>query len=430
MKYVTWLALVVLPLWALPALAQTGDAPAPYPSVDKLEAGLGSDDPDFLFWVGTTAVQAAAKTESPRPRKQYLTIATRAFQRILVIDPAALRPRLELARTFFLLEEDALAKEHFEKVLAATLPPSVQRNIQYYLNLMQRRKRWFFTAGAALAPDTNIGASSEEDTLLVGGIPFQLNTPDHPESGTGLHIWGNGRYFHPLRPNLNWRVGADLSIREYARQRFDQMHASVQTGPQWLLGALDLSVLAKVGHTRRGNRPESDEQGFRVESWRRLTPRLSLNLHGHRGRRTYRENQDQNGPRWRVGAQVNFHVTPQLTAWGGLRYDRASPMQVNYRSRQRSLDLGGNYDLSGGLSVGLNASVSRTVFEPHWGFLTLGTPERKDRQRSYRLSLHHRGWTLKGFAPRVSVIRDALESNAQLQSYQRWHGEIALIKQF
>ena len=111
-----------------------------------------SADPDFLFWLGTTAVRAAGGARSSEERTAYLRVASKAFQRILVIDPASVRPRLELARTFFLMGKDARAREHFRKALASDLPPMVRHNVEFHLALMQRRKRWFATLGAALAP--------------------------------------------------------------------------------------------------------------------------------------------------------------------------------------------------------------------------------------------------------------------------------------
>ncbi len=424
------LAWALVALCSFPALAQLESVPD-YPPATELESGLASDDPNFLFWLGSEAIRAASQVKTPDTKKKYLTIATKAFQRILVIDPAALRPRLELARAFFLLEEDSLAREHFEKALAATtLPPAVKRNIQYHLDIMQRRKRWFFSIGAALAPDTNINTASEEDTLFIGGIPFRLDQPAKRESGTGLQVWGDWQYFHPLRPNINWRSGIDWSVSDYPQKHFDQKSVAARTGPQFLTRARNISVLAEARHNQQASQPQSDDRGLRVEVWQRLTPRLSLHLHAHRGRRTYRQSDEQDGPRWNAGARADVRVTPQLTVHGGLRYDRERPARMDYRNARRSVNLGGSYDLPGGVTVGLNAQLARTVFEPHWGFLTQGEPERKDRQKSYRLSLHHRGWTLRGFAPSISVIRDTLESNAQLQSYRRWHGEIALIRQF
>ena len=420
-------ALLVL-AWPAPATAQ-----AP-PSARQLEIGLVSADPDFLFWIGRTAMKTAAGATTPEARERYLRIAVRAFERLLVIDPSEVRPRLELARALFLLEEDRRARRQFEKALAGSLPPMVERNVRFHLDTLQRRKRWFATLGVALTADSNIGAADDGDTLHVGPFRFRLDDPEKPEAGIGLRSWGSAQYFHPLRRGpswgLNWRAGADLSLREYRHREFDGLYAGVQTGPQMLLGPLNVSLLAEAGHNRRGGRAESHEIGVRLDSSLRLGPRLTLHPHARRVERTYREADEQDGPRWSAGLRASFRAAPQLTLHGGAGYARERPERRDYRNVRRSVDLGASYDAPFGVTVGFDAGLSWTRFEPDWGFLTQGEPKRRDRLRSYRLTLHHRGWKIGGFAPRLSLSREERRSNAQLQNYERWHGEIAFVRRF
>ena len=99
--------------------------------------------------------------------------------------------RLELARAFFLKEEDTLARRHFEQVLAGEPPAAVTANIQRFLNIMRARRQWEARFGLALAPDTNIGAASGGRTIMIdtafGRLPFTLNDPTRKESGHRPH---------------------------------------------------------------------------------------------------------------------------------------------------------------------------------------------------------------------------------------------------
>ena len=85
----------------------------------------------------------------------------------------AVRVRLELARAFFLKGEDRLARRHFEQVLAGKPPAAVALNVNRFLNIMRARKRWSLRLGVALAPDSNIGAGSDERIMppRYGGSP-------------------------------------------------------------------------------------------------------------------------------------------------------------------------------------------------------------------------------------------------------------------
>ena len=96
---------------------------------------------------------------------------------MLVADPTLVRVRLELARAFFLKGEDGLARRHFEMVLAGKPPAGVALNVGGFLAQIRARKRWSMRVGVALAPDTNLGASSGDDIIwiLIDGqrLPFE-----------------------------------------------------------------------------------------------------------------------------------------------------------------------------------------------------------------------------------------------------------------
>ena len=70
--------------------------------------------------------------------------------------------------------------------------------------------------------------------------------------------------------------------------------------------------------------------------------------------------------------------------------------------------------------------IMRAAGAPH----TSNNAPREDETRSVRLSAHNRGLTLWGFSPRVSVVREQRESNAQLQDYKRTSGELQFVRLF
>ena len=64
-----------------------------------------------------------------------------------------------------------------------------------------------------------------------------------------------------------------------------------------------------------------------------------------------------------------------------------------------------------------------------WPFITDNAP-REDETRSLSVSAHNRGLTLWGFSPRVSLVRESRESNAQLHNYERTSGELQFVRLF
>ena len=159
-----------------------------------------AQDLDALFQQGTAAVEAAGKAEEDR-RHELLDEAIAAFREMLVADPGLVRVRLELARAFYLKGEDRLARRHFEHVLAGNVPAPVAANVRRFLAEIRARRRWTARFGFSLAPDTNIGAGSDERIIYidVGGVrlPFTRDAEELTTSGIGLSVWTGGEYQYP-----------------------------------------------------------------------------------------------------------------------------------------------------------------------------------------------------------------------------------------
>ena len=246
------------------------------PLVRDGEAGA-----DALFLFGLAAIGASRKPGLDEDdREAFLDGAVGAFRRMLIDEPGLVRVRLELARAFFLKGEDGLARRHFEYVLAGDPPGPVVANVSRFLALIRARRRWDMHAGFALAPDTNIGASSGERIIYVdvGGqrLPFRRDAEDLTTSGVGLSVWTGGEYQFPLSERLRLRAGANLSRREYSGSRFDQTFVSGHAGPRWLLGRTsEASALASVQRRWSAGAPNHDAFGVRLEAGRRFNLRVT-----------------------------------------------------------------------------------------------------------------------------------------------------------
>ena len=170
------------------------------------------NDLESRFQEGMTAAQEASVTPDEDRRDTLLDQAIAAFRRMLVADPNLVRVRLELARAFFFKGEDSLARRHFEAVLAGGVPEPVAANIHAFLAEMRARRRWSINAGFALAPDSNIGAGSEERTIYIPvfgqPLPFERDAEELTSSGIGVSVWGRGGV-----------PGADRGAAQAARRR-------------------------------------------------------------------------------------------------------------------------------------------------------------------------------------------------------------------
>ena len=130
-------------------------------------------------------------------RLALLDEAIAAFRSILIRQPGLVRVRLELALAFYLKEEDALARDHFDRALVGRPPAALVANINRFLNTMRARRRWQGYFGFSLAPDTNINAASDAEFIYINNLPFRRGQVGRPVPAIGVVGWGGGEYQYP-----------------------------------------------------------------------------------------------------------------------------------------------------------------------------------------------------------------------------------------
>lgn len=191
---------------------------------------LGQADFDLVY--GVAAVNGG------RP-----AVGVLALERVLFADPANAIARLELARGYFLLGEDARSREEFDTVLAARPPAEVERVVREYLAALTERADRFsarLTGYLELGGghDSNV-PSGVEDPNITLPVFGEITLADNAvRASDRFQVAGLGvRYARPLKANLQLFVG--LSGEQRANRSidvFDQEVYSGTAGLQWRLG--------------------------------------------------------------------------------------------------------------------------------------------------------------------------------------------------
>ena len=393
------------------------------------------DDLESLFQDGMTAAQEASVTPDEDRRDTLLDQAIAAFRKMLVADPNLVRVRLELARAFFFKGEDSLARRHFEAVLAGGVPEPVAANIHAFLAEMRARRRWSINAGFALAPDSNIGAGSEERTIFIPvfgqPLPFERDAEELTSSGIGVSVWGGAEYQVPIGERLRLRAGGDAARREYSGSKFDQLFLSTHLGPRWLVDQnTEGSLMASARQRWIGTVPDNRELGARLEVGRRLTPRVTVFANASWHDRRYRMRDHLSGPVMDAALRGSWVVTPTVRADLSAGYAQERPERERERNDSRWLGAGVTVALPLGFTVGGGGEMRWTDFDDEWFPHTPPGENREDRTRSVRLSVHNRAFTLMGFSPAIVAVHEERETNAQLYDYERTRGELRFVRQF
>ena len=394
-------------------------------------------DAGVLFNIGIAALGASRKPDIDEDRRDALLDEAIAALRAMLVDrPELVRVRLELARAFFLKGEDTLARRHFEQVLAGNPPPPVVANVIRFLRTMRARRQWEAYFGTAIAPDSNLNTASGARTIFLdtpfGRLPFTRQGDIAPKSGLGLSVWGGGEYQYPLGPLWRLRSGASASTREYKGGDFDRHSLSAHLGPRRLIDArTEASLLATVDRQWTAGMPETDRFGLRLEGEHRLTPRLAMFGRTSVARRNCRDCNHLDGPVGNVSLGASWAALPVLRLGGNAGWNWSRTNSEHWRSRGPQASLGATLALPAGFTVGLRASMQRTEYQGR-GFAhrTIDRRPRKDRTRTFSASVHNRAVTVLGFSPRLSLVNEKRDTNAQALHYKRNRVELSFVRQF
>ena len=389
-------------------------------------------DADVVFLLGLAAIELSRQPGvADDAREALLEEAIAAFRFMLVNRPELVRVRLELARAFFLKGEDDLSREQFERVLAGNPPAPVVANVRSFLAEIRARRRWTLRGGFALAPDTNIGASSEERIIYILGLPFVRDAEDLSTSGVGLSAWLSGEYQYPWGDRRRLRAGADVSRRDYAGSTFDQTFVSVHGGPRWLIGAnAEASLLASVQRRWTAGDQLYDALGARLEAGRRFSRRVTANAWASYHGRGYRTQTHLDGPVADLTLTGAWVVSSTVRADAAVGWGQERPEMERWRHERKWVRLGLTVALPRGFTVGGSGEMRWADYEGDWYPHTTGGEAREDRTRSVRLSVHNRAFAWQGFSPRLSVVHEVRDTNAQLYDYERTGGELSFVRVF
>ena len=106
-------------------------------------------------------------------------------------------------------------------------------------------------------------------------------------------------------------------------------------------------------------------------------------------------------------------------------------MPNHWRSAGPQASLGATLALPLGFTVGARAAMQWTDYQGR-GFATAPSTASRARTRRSTLSLsvHNRAVTVLGFSPRLSLVNEQRETNAQALDYERNRAELSFVRQF
>ncbi|MFH1984893.1 MAG: porin family protein [Pseudomonadota bacterium] len=204
---------------------------------------------DVMFWLGTSAANAGDPA-----------LAEAEFTKMLQLDPALHRVRLELATLYFKQGRYDASKSELEKVRFADLPGSVRENVDRMLQAIdERTRRWFGNIRGTLGYmwDDNISSGPDPGVYsLPGGTSFSpaATSAKLSDQATVAQVMGNIAYDLGAPKGLLWNSALNLYAKGYKDYgMFNYSAVDINTGPWWASEKSILKVPFGYTYTEYGS---------------------------------------------------------------------------------------------------------------------------------------------------------------------------------
>ena len=184
---------------------------------------------DIMWWTGTSAMKTGD-----------LQLAITKFKKMLSIDPALHRVRLDLALAYFKLGNYDEARKELETVKQAKPPKAVQNNIdKLFAAIEQQTKKlsWNIRFSQGVMFDSNVSAGPNEQELNVSGGTLTLDADSKKVRDEALvtSLQGNALYDFGKHQELMWNTRMLFSNNAYQTySKYNFMMTDISTGPWWV----------------------------------------------------------------------------------------------------------------------------------------------------------------------------------------------------
>lgn len=175
---------------------------------------------------------------------QQLDYALLALKRAVTHDPKLIRARLELARTYLLLNNPSAALSEFKDALEFNLPPPVRSNVQAQIQQLETQPiasagAWQGSVSLALGDDNNVnlGLSNASINLPIFGEVI-LDQASVRQGSIFSELNAQLGYNRVQNPQQAWFINGNLSNKHYPHaSAYHSQELGLQAGKIWTEGA-------------------------------------------------------------------------------------------------------------------------------------------------------------------------------------------------
>ncbi len=354
--------------------------------------------------------------------------AINKFQSALEINPNLNPVRIELAKAFFLTQQNNNALEQFYKVRSEQdIPEPIKQLIDSYISAIEKRNEWHFNVNGYYIDDKNINNVSSD--IKIENTGFKKNESMLPKSAQGFG------YNFSLVKDINLINSHYLRFDNenigkifWSDHRFDDIYNRSSLGYVYKQFNYNFSLLPFYERRWYGNHRYQLAKGIRSEyqKWLSDTWQSSTTLEYSQNR--YFESAYLNGNNKLISTRLAWFSNPSQVFFIGINFNRDKTLVKQYSSDTKGVYLGFSKEWFKLFSSRMDISMSVKKFKDKailGDILPLGKI-RKDKNYDIRLSLWKNEMQLWGIIPKLQFSWKKQDSNLDTM-YSYTEKDIKLI---
>lgn len=335
----------------LKALVEQGKNADAYAEGKKHTEQFG--DPDFDFFFGVAAVNAGHAGDG-----------VLALERYLLNFPDNVSARLQLARGYFLLGEDARAREEFETLRKLQPPAEIAATIDRYLDAIRLRETRYRTSAGGyvelgVGNDSNVNSGVTTSNMFLGNLGPVVIAQNGQKISDNFASLGVGGYVtHPVAPGVALFANGQATqnqLSENSNHKFQLGYLDAAGGVTFLQERNLYKLSLNQGYITLGNRTYRTATGGSAE-WRHQLGELASLSVGIQGARL--SHTEPNTPRdadfWGVSAGYRRQFTHP--------WQPAIALGANYGQQHSKQDRADLVPRTSGVTAGVSFTPA-----PKWG---------------------------------------------------------------
>ena len=346
------------------------------------------------------------------------------YRAILAEKPDANRVRLDLARLLALTGDEAGARRELRTAGAVGLPDDVARAVDQFATALRSRRPIGATFEIAIAPDSNINASTSRNTIETVIDDLPLSPSARARSGVGLALSGQG-FWRAALGKQGWLTRLSGRADLYGKRRFNDVSASLASGPEFQLGRMRVRPAALATRRWYGSDPYSKGYGGTLNLLRPIGRTAQLELETTIAANDFRVDL-QDGTFYDASVSLDKAFGSRLSGRIGARINRQDANDPGYALTTGGLDLLAARRI-GRSTVFVQLSGSRTVADAR---LQLFPEARRDWRLDATAGVLLGRWRFQDLSPVIRITRSESRSTIGLYDFKRTRIEFALSREF